>query len=101
MCDRFEGKVAALDVKGEFVNVHPAGAHQHLVILDFNISLIVDGEIRTWRGSVFLCPVWEQIQNRGLNKTTQYKGSCISNYSGFTVVRHTAACCVSAESYAL
>lgn len=34
MYDRLEGEVAALDVKGEFVNVHPAGANQHLVVLN-------------------------------------------------------------------
>lgn len=36
MHNRLEGQVAALDVEREFVDVHPAGADQHLVILDFD-----------------------------------------------------------------
>lgn len=55
--DRLEGQVAALSVEGEFVDVHPAGADQHLVILDFNDTFIIDGEIRTRRSFVLLCPV--------------------------------------------
>ena len=57
MNDRLEGQVAALSVEGKLVNVHPAGADQHLVILDFNVTFIVDGEIRTRRSFVLLCPV--------------------------------------------
>lgn len=57
MYDRLEGEIAALCVEGELVNVHPAGANQHLVVLDFNVTFIVDGEIRTWRSFVLLCPV--------------------------------------------
>ena len=53
---RLEGEVAALYVEGEVVNVHPAGADQHLVVLDFNIAVIVDGEVRTRRSFVLLCP---------------------------------------------
>ncbi len=34
MYNRLEGEVAALSVKGEFVNVHPAGGDQHLVIMN-------------------------------------------------------------------
>lgn len=34
MYDRLEGEVAALDIEGEFVNMHPASADQHLVILN-------------------------------------------------------------------
>lgn len=41
MNNRLEGQVAALDVEGEFVNVHPAGADQHLVILDSDQTVAV------------------------------------------------------------
>lgn len=57
MYDGLEGEIAALCVEGELVNVHPAGANQHLVVLDFNVTFIVDGEIRTRRSFVLLCPV--------------------------------------------
>lgn len=55
--DRLEGKVAALYVKGESVNVHSAGADQHLVFLDFNVTVIAYGEIRTLWSFVLFCPV--------------------------------------------
>lgn len=54
--DRLEGEVAALYVEGEIINVHPAGADQHVVILDFHVTSIVDREIRTRRSSVLFCP---------------------------------------------
>lgn len=57
MHHRLEGQVAALDVKWEFVDVHPASADQHLVVLDLHQTITVDGEMRTWRGFVFLCPL--------------------------------------------
>lgn len=57
--DRLEGEVAALCVEGELVNVHPAGADQHLVVLHFNISFVIDGEIRTRRSFVLLRPARE------------------------------------------
>lgn len=59
---RFEGEVAALYVKWEFVDVHPAGADEDLVVLDFHVAVIVDGEIRTRRGFVLLCPVEDQVR---------------------------------------
>lgn len=57
MYNGLEGQVAALRVKGEFVDVHPAGADQDLVVLDFHIADVIDGQIRTGRGFVLLCPV--------------------------------------------
>lgn len=59
MHHRLEGQVAALDVKGEFVDVHPAGADQNLVVLDSHQTVTVDSEMRTRRGFVFFSPVWE------------------------------------------
>ena len=55
--DRLEGEVAGLNVEGEFVNAHPAGADQHLVVRYFNFTITVNDEKRIWRGSVLLCPV--------------------------------------------
>jgi len=55
--DRLEGEVAPLYVEREFVNVHPAGADQHLVVLDFYVTFMIDGEIRTRGSFVLLCPV--------------------------------------------
>lgn len=55
--DGLEGQVAALRVEGEFVNVHPAGADQHLVVLDLHVAHVVDGQIRTGRSFVLLRPV--------------------------------------------
>lgn len=51
-----KGQVAALDIKGEFVDVHSAGADQNLVVLDSHQTVTVDGEMRTRRGFVFLSP---------------------------------------------
>lgn len=56
MYDRLEGEFAALNVKGEFVNVHSAGADKHLVILNMDFTSRGDGEMRTWRSFVFFCP---------------------------------------------
>lgn len=55
--NRLEGEVAFLGVKGEFVNLHPAGTDQHQVIPKFNITIKANGEITTWRSLVLLCPV--------------------------------------------
>lgn len=57
MYNRLEGEVAALNVKGEFVNMHPAGADQYLVVLNTDQTITVDSELRTWRGFVLFCPV--------------------------------------------
>ena len=58
--DWLEGEVAALCVEGEFVNVHPAGADQDLVILNTDCTVMGDGEMRTWRSFVLFCPDDEQ-----------------------------------------
>lgn len=58
--DGLEGQVAALRVEGEFVDVHPAGADQHLVVLDFHIAHVIDGQIRTGRSLVLLRPVGQR-----------------------------------------
>lgn len=58
-----EGEVAALDVEGEVVNVQSAGADQHLVVLDLNIPVIIDFEIRTRRSFVLLGPVSNTRKN--------------------------------------
>lgn len=58
--DRLEGQVAPLRVEGEFVNVHPAGADQHLVVLDFHVTDVIDGQIRTRGSFVLLCPARER-----------------------------------------
>ncbi len=57
MYGRLEGEVAALNVEGEFVNVHPAGADNHLVVRKFNVTVVVNDEIRTRSGLILLCPV--------------------------------------------
>lgn len=60
--DRFEWEVAALDVEGEFINLHPAGADQHLVVLNLDRTIKLYGEKRTWRGFVLFYPVWWQTE---------------------------------------
>lgn len=62
MHHRLERQVAALDIEREFVDVHPAGADQHLVVLDSHQTVTVDGEMSTRRGFVFLCPVRRQVR---------------------------------------
>lgn len=57
MDDGLEGQVAPLRVEGEFVNVHPAGADQHLVIRDLHITKVIDGQVRTRGSLVLLRPV--------------------------------------------
>ena len=52
-----EGEVAALSVEGELVNVHPAGAGYDLIIHKLHVTPTCNGEIRTGRGLVPLCPV--------------------------------------------
>lgn len=57
MYDRFEGEVANLNVKGELVDLHPAGADQHLVVLNSDQTVAVDTEVGTWGSFVLFCPV--------------------------------------------
>lgn len=59
---RLEGEIAPLHVEGELVNVHPAGADQHLIVVGFNISFIIDGDIRSWRSFVLLCPACNHME---------------------------------------
>lgn len=59
MDDGLEGQVAPLRVKGEFVNVHPAGADQHLVVRDLHVTQVIDGQVRTRGSFVLLRPVQE------------------------------------------
>lgn len=66
MDDRFEGEVANLHVKGELVGPHPAGADQHLVVLDPDQTVALDTEVGTGRSFVLLCPV--QKHNERTNK---------------------------------
>lgn len=56
MHHRLKGQVAALNVKGESVNLHPAGAGHNLVIPVFHNTFTVDSEKRGGWGFVFLCP---------------------------------------------
>lgn len=58
----FDWKVAALDVKREFVNLHPAGADQHLIVLNEDFSIAPDNQMRTRRGFIFFCPVQQVTQ---------------------------------------
>lgn len=57
MDDGLEGQVAPLRVEGEFVNVHPAGADQHLVVGDLHVAQAIDGQVRTRGSFVLLRPV--------------------------------------------
>lgn len=57
MDDGLEGDVAALTVKGEFVNVHPAGADHNQVVPIFHSTSIFYFEKRTKGSSVLLYPV--------------------------------------------
>lgn len=54
--DGLEGDIAALSIKGEFVNLHLAGADHHLVILKFHQLVMMYPQIWTWGGFVFLYP---------------------------------------------
>lgn len=56
MQDGLDGEVATLIVKGEFKNMHFAGADHHLVVPIFNPAMTPDAEKRTWSGFVLLCP---------------------------------------------
>lgn len=58
MHHRLERQVAYLDVEGELVNLHPAGADQHLVLLNPDQAVAVDAEVGTRGGFVLFCPVW-------------------------------------------
>lgn len=57
--ERAEGEGAALNVKGEVVNVHPAAADQHLVVHIEDIAIILDDETGTRSGFVLFYPVWQ------------------------------------------
>lgn len=57
MHHRFEGQVANLNVKGELVDLHPAGADQHLVVLNSDQAVAMDNEVGTWGSFVLFCPV--------------------------------------------
>ena len=57
---RLEGEVAALDVKGETVNLHPADADHHLVVPQYDSTTAYNCYIKIRRGIVLLCPVREQ-----------------------------------------
>lgn len=59
--DRLKGEVTPLNIKREFVHVQLAGAYDHLVISVFNQTTAFNGEIRTRRGFVSLCPVRQKI----------------------------------------
>lgn len=56
MGSRREGEVAALRVEGEFVDDHPAGADQNLVIPVLHVPSSADGQVRTGRSFVLLNP---------------------------------------------
>ena len=56
MYSRPEGEVAALTVKGEFVNVHLAGADHLYVIFDRDKTFIVNSDIRILLDLVLVCP---------------------------------------------
>lgn len=58
MHNGLEGEVARLEVKGELVDLHPAGADQHVVILSSDQAVAVDTQMGTWRSFVLLRPVW-------------------------------------------
>lgn len=66
MYDRFEGEVANLNVKGELVDPHPAGADQHLVVLKSDQTVAVDTEVGAWGSIVLFCPV--RRQHKKINK---------------------------------
>lgn len=57
--DGLEGQVAPLGVEGEFVNLHPAGADQYLVVPDLHVADVIDGHVRAGRSLVLLCPAGE------------------------------------------
>lgn len=55
--DGDEREGAGLNIEGEFVNVHPAGADQHLVVLNQDGTITVNSEKGTWRSFVLFYPV--------------------------------------------
>lgn len=57
MYDGLEGEVARLVVKGELVDLHPAGADQHVVVLNSDQTVTADTQVGTWGSFVLFCPV--------------------------------------------
>lgn len=70
MDDGLEGQVAPLRVEGEFVNVHPAGADQHLVVRDLHVTPVIDGQVRTRGSFVLLRPVQEDRRDALMSQNT-------------------------------
>lgn len=90
---RLEREVAALDVKGEFVNLHPAGADQHQVVPQFDETMICNCEIRTRRGFVLLCPVVERKQTLIMEKALcSILPRYLHSHTKCALVLHTVAC---------
>lgn len=58
MYNRLEGEVAGLVVEGELVDLHPAGADQHVVILNPDQTVTVDTQMGTRGSFVLFCPAW-------------------------------------------
>lgn len=56
MHSRPEGEVAALTVKGEFVNFHLAGADHLYVIFDKDLTFVGNSDIRILIDLVLVCP---------------------------------------------
>lgn len=67
-----EGQVAPLRVEGEFEDVHPAGADQHLVVPEFHVTQVIDGQIRTRGSFVLLCPVQERRGDALMSQKTVF-----------------------------
>lgn len=80
--DRFEGEVANLNVEGELVDPHPAGADQHLVVLSSHQAVAVDGEERTRGSLVLFCPVVTQEDQRERGRAHQFSAEVASLPSG-------------------
>lgn len=82
MNDRFEGEVANLNVEGELVDPHPAGADQHLVVLSSHQAVAVDGEERTRGSFVLFCPVVTQEDQHDRGRAHQFSVEVASLPSG-------------------
>ena len=63
---RLESEVAALNIEGKFVNLHPAVAHHHQVVPKYDVTPRVNREIRIIGGLFPLCPV-ENTKTYALN----------------------------------
>lgn len=91
--NRLEGYVALLKVKGEFVHVELAGAHHHLVIPVFDHTIVVDAEIRTRRGFILLCPVWEEMRiDYVMNGSIRKRQNKYMTFSSFLLFRSLLPC---------